>query len=102
MGTMPQVMSELQQYALCVVQALLGVVSSNFRFVSIAVVSQQILIRIVLQRPSEEDMEEIEDFKTEFEALFPGPTDYEVLVDVSDQPLPWPEENSIVVFKRRE
>lgn len=99
---MTQVMTELQQYALCVVQSLLGVVSRNFRLVSVAVEAQRISIRIVLEQEDDDDLEEIEDLKTEFEALQSGPIDYDVIVEVSDQPLAWPDESSIVVFKRRE
>lgn len=99
---MTQVMTELQQYALCVVQSLLGVVSPNFRLVSVAVEARGISIRIVLEQEDDDDMEEIEDFRTEFEALLSGPIDYDVLVEVTDQPLAWPDENSIVVFRRRE
>ena len=94
--------SELQHFALCLIQALLGVVSDNFRFVSITAKSQTIFVQIVLARHCDEDFEEIEDFKTEFEALLPGPTDYEVEVVVSQEPISWPNESTIVVFKKRE
>ncbi|MFN3166954.1 MAG: hypothetical protein ACE37H_07810 [Phycisphaeraceae bacterium] len=95
-------MTERQYYALCTIQSLLGVISANFRFVSVAVDSGKVFIRIVLRNEDDDDLEEIEDFKTEFEALLSEQIDYVVSVEVSDRPLAWPDENSIVVFKQRE
>ena len=99
---MRQDVLDLRQYALCLVQALCGVISDNFRFVSITKRASEISIRIILQEPSDDDLDEIEDLKTEFEALLPGPTDYEITVDVSQMPIEWPSVDTIVVFKRRE
>ncbi|MBA7474163.1 hypothetical protein ES707_09511 [subsurface metagenome] len=96
--------TEAQQYELYLVHALLGVISSNFRLVSLVVDEYQtIVIRIILEHESEDDLEEIEDFKTEFEALLPGPTPYEVNVEISNEPIPWQDPSKIVcVFRRRE
>ena len=95
---------ELQRFALCLTQALLGVVSSNFRSVSITRQAQWIIVRIVLATHCREDVEEIDDLKTEFEALLPGPVDFDVEVVVSKEPITLepPSESTIVVFKRRE
>ncbi|WP_417389471.1 hypothetical protein [Gimesia sp.] len=100
---MTQTYSELQRYALCLVQSMLGVISSNFRFVSITKKSQSIVVTIVLEKSCEVDLEEIEDCKTEFEALMPGPTDFKFEVSISNERIPWPDSQStIVVFRRRE
>lgn len=99
---MEMTMSTNQQCALWVMQALLGVVSKNFRLVSVETVSSRICIRILLEHADEEDFEEIQDFKTEFEALLPGPITYDVEVVVSEEDIKWPNPNTIVVFKRRE
>ncbi len=72
--------------------------------VSVTRQASRITVRIVLAAPSDEDMEEIEDLKTEFEALYPGPVDYDFEVTVSDDPiiLEPPSVSTIAVFKRRE
>ncbi|QDT48313.1 hypothetical protein Pan258_23550 [Symmachiella dynata] len=95
---------ELQLDSLCLTQALLGVVSDNFRYVSITRQAEKITIQIILATHCGEDFEEIDDLKTEFEALQPGPVDFDVEVFVSEEPiiLEPPNESSIVVFKRRE
>jgi hypothetical protein len=83
---------------------LLGVVSDNFRLVSITRSNQTIHVQIILARHCQEDVEEIEDLKTEFEALMPGPTDFNVEIVVSQEPinLDPPTESTIAVYKRRE
>ncbi|MCA8984169.1 MAG: hypothetical protein R3C12_02390 [Planctomycetaceae bacterium] len=96
--------TELQRYALCLIQALLGVVSHNFRLVSITLQAERIVVRILLATHSEEDVEEIDDLKTEFEALLPGPVAFDVELAVSEEPITLepPNESTMVVFKRRE
>lgn len=96
--------TELQRYALCLMQALLGVISNNFRSVSITRYAQRIVVRIVLAMHCDEDVEEIDDMKTEFEALMPGPIDFDIEVVISDEPivLEPPNNSKITIFKRRE
>lgn len=97
-----QVMSKLQQQALILMQALLGVISPNFRMIWITVDSS-IVIHIVLEQYSDEDEEEIEDLKGEFEALQSENTDYEFKTYVLDEDIAWPDLSStIVLYKRRE
>ena len=49
------------------------------------------------------DFEEIEDLKSEFEALQDGTIDYQFEVLISDKDIAWPNRvSSVVVFKRRE
>ena len=96
--------TELQRYALCLMQTLIGVVSNNFRFVSITSRGEKIIVQILLSRHSSEDVEEIDDLKTEFAALMAGPVDFDVEVIVSKEPiiLEPPNESTMVVLKRRE
>lgn len=90
-------------YALCLMQALVGVISSNFRFVAISQRNDKsLLVSIVLEKESDEDMEEIEDLKTEFEALFPRQVNYDFDVKISSDPIKWTDRSAIVVFARRE
>jgi hypothetical protein len=96
--------TELQLDALCLTQALLGVISQNFRLVSVTREGKRITVRILLAIKCGEDIEEIDDLKTEFEAYFPGPIEIDVEVHVSKEPiiLDPPNESTIVVFRRRE
>ncbi|MBW3541197.1 MAG: hypothetical protein KY476_13090 [Planctomycetes bacterium] len=97
--------ADLQRYALCLMQALLGVISNNFRSVSITRrQAQRIVVRIVLSTHCDEDVEEIDDLKTELEALLPEAVDFSLEVGVSQEPiiLEPPSESTMVVFKRRE
>lgn len=92
---------DLRDHALRAMQALLGVISPNFRMVFVSM-RKHVVISIVLQKEAEEDREEIEDVKSEFEALLPKAMDYEVAVVIDDQDLTWPDETSIVIYRRRE
>jgi hypothetical protein len=96
-------LSDLQYYALNLMQALLGAISSNFRLVSITLQKQRVVIQIILATRSSEDLEEIEDLKAEFEAIV-GPVDFAVEVSISAEPifLPTPDGQSMCVFRRRE
>ncbi|MBR9801286.1 hypothetical protein GYB59_06125 [bacterium] len=96
--------TELQRDALCLTQALLGVISQNFRMVSVTRQGTSLTIQILLAIHCDEDIQEIEDLKTEFEALLPGPVDFNVEVVSSQQPiiLEPPSVSTIVVFRRRE
>ena len=96
-------MTILQKQALILMQALLGVISSNFRIVWVALENEIVIINIVLEKDLESDVEEIEDFKGEFEALQISNINYEVRVIVSSLDIDWPDPStSIVVYKRRE
>ena len=81
-------MSNLQQQALILMQALLGVISPNFRFVWI-VVESSITVNIILEKNCSEDLEEIEDLKSEFEALQIENIDYEFEVSISEDDIDW-------------
>jgi hypothetical protein len=69
--------TELQRYAMCLTQALLGVISHNFRMVSLSHQARGILIRILLTGACDEDFEEIDDLRSEFCAMLPGPVHYD-------------------------
>jgi len=95
-------MTFLQQQALMLMQALLGVISPNFRIVSISDIEKSIIIRIVLEKDSIDDREEINDLTAEFEALQSHHVDFEINVEISEKELHWPDESTIVVFRRKE
>lgn len=95
-------MSELQQQALILMQALLGVISPNFRMIWVTV-DNSITVHIVLERENSEDQEEIEDLKAEFEALQSENIDYSFKTYISNEDIDWPSLTStIVLYKRRE
>ncbi len=56
----------LKQQALMLMQAMLGVISPNFRMVSITMLGDTIQVQVVLECESEEDREEIDDCQGEF------------------------------------
>lgn len=95
-------MAFLQQQALMLMQALLGAISPNFRLVSISEIEKRIIIRIVLENESEDDREEIDDLTAEFEALQSCHVDFEINVEITKKDLEWPDEFTIVVFRRKE
>ncbi|MBU2709337.1 hypothetical protein KCM76_25300 [Zooshikella marina] len=92
----------LQKQSLILMQSLLGVISNNFRMVSIETSNSNVTVQIVLEFENIDDLEEIEDLKSEFEALQETAINYEFVVKATSEDLPWPNEKSIVVFRRRE
>ncbi|MDW6092468.1 hypothetical protein SBX64_07915 [Vibrio rhizosphaerae] len=92
----------LRKQSLILMQALLGVISANFRMVYISKNNGCVTVTIVLESENDDDFEEIEDLKSEFEALQDSPIDYDFMVKVTDKELFWPDGNTIVVFRRRE
>ncbi|WP_259779865.1 hypothetical protein [Aestuariispira ectoiniformans] len=92
----------MRTQALNLMQALGGVISPNFRMVSIADVQGKLLIEVVLEHEDDEDFDEIEDLKDEFEVFQEAEIDYDVRVRVTDDTLDWPKEPTVVVFRRRE
>ncbi|MCV2884712.1 hypothetical protein OE749_08390 [Aestuariibacter sp. AA17] len=50
-------------------QALLGVISPNFRMVSIRLEKEMWIVTIVLEEEDAQDLEEIEDLEVEYEVL---------------------------------
>ena len=96
-------MKPFQRDALCVMQALLGVISSNFRMVSLSRKINTLTIQFVLEQKNEEDFAEIEDFKFELSVLLDQDDTIEIQVIISDQPIIMapPSESDITVFRRR-
>ncbi|WNJ95648.1 hypothetical protein RND59_00560 [Vibrio ruber] len=92
----------LRKQSLILMQALLGVISANFRMVYISQNNGCVTVTIVLESENDDDLEEIEDLKSEFEALQESSIDYDFIVKVTDKELFWPDGNTIVVFRRRE
>ena len=95
--------SYLQRQALSLMQALLGVITPNFRMVWLSADRNgKVIIYIILEHMSDDDMEEIDDLESEYEALQEKPTDYYFDVIISNEFIKWPHHNSIVVYKRKE
>ncbi len=92
----------LQQQALMLMQAMLGVISPNIRMISITMLADTIQIKVVLECESEEDRQELEDCQSEFEALQSEQVNYEFEVVVSNADIKWPSGPAIVIYRRRE
>jgi len=84
------------------VQAMLGSISENFRFVFIDSSDSFVRIKFILDKKNEEDVEEIEDIVFEFEALQDKSidVDYEVIFD--SRPLSEIGFSGRMVYSRRE
>jgi hypothetical protein len=94
---------EENRYEVMLVQALCGVISSNFRMVSISFDQPCWKVTIVLEREDAVDDQEICDFTDEFYALLPnGDIRINVETVISVATIPWPTSPVRVVFRRRE
>lgn len=91
----------LQGQALVLMQALLGVISPNFRMVHLVKNALVFEVLIILEEESSRDRDEIDDLRSEYEALQERGIDYEFEVRVASEPTPWPSDG-IVVYRRRE
>lgn len=87
-------------------QASLGLISPNFREVSITLVDGVPTIDVTLERNDAEDLEEISELKGEFAALlWPEQTEFECRVHISNEhPVRKYNGNAITfyTYKRRE
>ena len=92
----------LKLYALDLVQAMLGAISPNFRKVQISCIGDEILIMFYLESEILEDLEEIEDIISEFEALQSYPVKVAKRVEIGSQPIVWDNLNQWPVYLRRE
>jgi len=97
-------MNPLLIQALHLVRCLLGIVSPNFRMVSISNNNGKYHILVILEQPIEEDLEEIEDLITEFEAVQNEDIDFDVETKISSEDIMLSPFNpdEIVVFWRKE
>jgi hypothetical protein len=101
MSTGPN-LQEWNFQSVAVMQAMLGMLSQNFRRVTLSHDGSQWLVDFVLEREDAEDREEIEDFETEWDALQSGPVRREVRTIVESGPLSlsvWPTRG---LYQRRE
>jgi hypothetical protein len=92
----------LQKQSLILMQALLGGISATFSRVSVSRDHDKVIVNITLEIEDDIDLEEIDDLKSEFEALQESSVDYEFFVKVSKDEITWPDDKTIVVFRRRE
>jgi hypothetical protein len=88
--------------SLAVVQAMLGMLSPNFRRVTLDHDGGKWLITFVLERIDADDQEEIEDFGSEWDALQSAPEPRDVQTVVTSEALSWPSPSTRVLFLRRE
>ncbi len=97
------IQQELQFQTLVLVQALLGVISSNFRAVWISM-DPDVEVTIVLEEMNDEDINEIEELKDEFESLQTKNVDFEFKLEITTSEINYPDvanSNSAIVFMRR-
>lgn len=95
--------TNFQRQSLYLMQALLGAITPNFRMVWFSIDDNEVIrVTLILEKESADDEEEIDDLKSEFEALQEKPIKYCFNVVISDEDLIWPNENSIVVYRRKE
>lgn len=100
---MEQGLTLLQQQALTLMQAMLGVISPNFRRVSVTLKDDLIWVEVILEHDSQDDMEELKECEDEFDALQIGPRAFKFDVIISDQKLAWPDpRTTFVIYRRRE
>jgi allantoicase len=83
----------------CLVQAMIGALSPNFRRISFRLTDKEIVILFQLYGDVEEDIDEIQDIIFELEAMLVG--DLEVQYSVQTGDLTDLEEGSRIVFSMR-
>lgn len=83
-------------------QAMLGMISPNFRMVTLDHDGAKWIIGFVLETVSAEDCEEIDNFAPEWEALQNGPTPCDIQVSYSADSLSWPRAPKRALYRRRE
>lgn len=88
--------------ALAVVQAAQGMVSSNFRRISLEYEGGQWLITFVLEREDAEDREEISDFEAEWDALQSRCEPREIRTFVTSAEMPDLLPMARILYQRRE
>ncbi|MDC0435018.1 hypothetical protein OAM69_05185 [bacterium] len=92
----------LQDQFYLIIQAMLGVYSPNFRSVWVSI-GKSVNIFIYLEKKSEDDLEWIEDFKDEYDALQVEHVPFKVSVIVEAGVISAPEQpNCIPIYHRRE
>ena len=85
-----------------VMQALAGVISPNFRRVTLDCDGDQWIISFVLEHEDAVDREEIEDFGVEWEALQSGPVPVVVHTWIDAGALPMRSSPTRTIYMRRE
>lgn len=97
----PRLPTEQRNYVLaCIIQALVGALTPNFRRVSFTLQGTLLSMRFSLKESDEHDMEEISDILFELEALLVG--EYEVRSQVEIRELSDLEEQSQIVFRMKD
>jgi hypothetical protein len=100
---MAQEFTLLQQQALMLMQAMLGVISPNFRRVAVTLRNELIWVEVILEHESQQDTNELKECEDEFDALQIGVHAFKFEVIISDRKLAWPDPRStFVIYRRRE
>ncbi len=94
----------LQRQIIWINQALLGVISSNFRMVSLNIKNNHVTIEVILEKESVEDMNELQEFLSLLYILEPDNIDIELQVKVFNGSLYLSKatDQGATVYKRRE
>ncbi len=96
-------LNDENKYEVMLTQALLGVISPNFRMVSIDFGLSVWKVTFTIEQDNQTDREEIKEFESEFYALLPnGQLRFTVEIVVTTAPITWPEPHVRVVYHRRE
>jgi hypothetical protein len=100
----PTTLDFSKDQAIGLMQALLGVITPNYRMIWISKEPDDLLlVHIVLERSDDVDFEEIDDLEVEFEALQLTPINFRFEIIVTRAELQWPSlQTSIVVYRRKE
>lgn len=81
---------------------MLGMVSPNFRRVTLDHDGREWVIIFDLEREDAEDREEIEDFAYEWDALQSGPEPRSIRIVITSEDLMHPTSPTRVLYRRRE
>lgn len=95
-------LNEWNRQSVNVMQAMLGMISPNFRMVTLDHDGTKWLIGFVLEIVNAEDCEELNDFEAEWEALQDDPTPCDFQISYTAESLPMPHAPKRALYWRRE
>lgn len=97
-------LESLNELAINLTQAMLGLISSNFRRVAISRAGGRWRLTFILAEDDPADRDEIEDIAFQLDATYGGGLEFDVEVEVTHRELwaPHPEQGDLVVYWRKE
>lgn len=95
-------MKELENQALILIDSLIGVISPNFRMISISKKKNEFKIKIILEKEIEEDIDEINELASDFEIRQSRDIDFSFETIISNSDIFLSGDEGIVVYRRRE